>query len=42
VALGLPSEGGIFSDRIYLAVKGSVELIRDRAAFQGHWTSDLV
>jgi general stress protein 26 len=41
VALGLSSEGGIFSDGIYLAVEGTAELIRDKAAFQQHWTSDL-
>jgi general stress protein 26 len=41
VALGFSSEGGIFSDGIYVAVEGVAELIRDKAAFQQHWTSDL-
>ena len=41
VALGFSSEGGIFSDGIYVAVEGIAELIRDKAAFQQHWTSDL-
>jgi general stress protein 26 len=41
VALGFSSEGGIFSDGIYVAVEGVAELIRDNAAFQQHWTSDL-
>jgi general stress protein 26 len=41
VALGLSSEGGIFSDGIYVAVEGTAELIRDKAAFRQHWTSDL-
>jgi len=41
VALGFSSEGGIFSDGIYVAVEGTAELIRDKAAFQRHWTSDL-
>jgi general stress protein 26 len=41
VALGFSSEGGIFSDGIYVAVEGTAELIRDKAAFQQHWTSDL-
>ena len=41
VALGFTSEGGIFSDAIYVAVEGSGELIQDKAAFKAHWTSDL-
>lgn len=41
VALGFSSEGGIFSDGIYVAVEGIAELIRDKAAFHQHWTSDL-
>jgi general stress protein 26 len=41
VALGFSSEGGVFSDGIYVAVEGTAELIRDKAAFQQHWTSDL-
>jgi general stress protein 26 len=40
VALGISSEGGI-SDGIYVAVEGTAELIRDKAAFQQHWTSDF-
>jgi general stress protein 26 len=41
VALGFTSDGGIFSDAIYVAVEGDAELIRDKAAFKAHWTSDL-
>jgi len=41
VALGFTGEGGIFSDAIYVAVEGDAELIRDKAAFKTHWTSDL-
>jgi len=41
VALGFSSEGGIFSDGTYVAVEGIAELIRDKAAFQQHWTSEL-
>lgn len=41
VALGFTGEGGIFSDAIYVAVEGNAELIRDKAAFKAHWTSDL-
>lgn len=41
VALGFSSEAGIFSDGIYVAVEGIAELIRDKAAFEQHWTSDL-
>jgi hypothetical protein len=36
VALGFASEGGIFSDGIYVAIEGTAELIRDKAAFQQH------
>jgi general stress protein 26 len=41
VALGFSSESGIFSDGIYVAVEGTAEMIRDKSAFQQHWTSDL-
>ena len=41
VALGFTGEGGIFSDAIYVAVEGTAELIRDKAVFKAHWTSDL-
>lgn len=41
VALGFSSEAGLFSEGIYVAVEGKAELIRDKAAFQQHWTSDL-
>jgi general stress protein 26 len=41
VALGFSSEAGIFSEGIYVAVEGTAELIREKAAFQQHWTSDL-
>jgi general stress protein 26 len=41
VALGFTGSGGIFSDAIYVAVEGNAELIRDKAKFRKHWTSDL-
>ena len=41
VALGFSSEAGLFSQGIYVAVEGAAELIRDKAAFRQHWTSDL-
>lgn len=41
VALGFSSEAGLFSEGIYVAVEGTAELTRDKAAFQQHWTSDL-
>ena len=41
VALGFASKTGLFSKGIYVAVEGTAELIRDKAAFQQHWTSDL-
>src|ERR1700753_1905024 len=40
VALGFSSEAGLFSKGIYVAVEGTAELIRDKAAFKQHWTSD--
>src|SRR6476620_10546047 len=36
VALGFTSEGGIFSDAIYVAVEGVAELVRDKATFRAH------
>ena len=41
VALGFSSEAGLFSKGVYVAGEGTAELIRDKAAFQQHWTSDL-
>jgi general stress protein 26 len=41
VALGFSSEAGLFSEGIYVAVEGTAALIRDKAAVQQHWTSDL-
>ena len=41
VALGFASEAGLFSKGVYVAVEGSAELIRDKAAFKQHWTHDL-
>ena len=41
VALGFSSEAGLFSQGIYVAVEGTAELIRDKAVFRKHWTSDL-
>ncbi len=39
--LDLQAKAEFFSDAIYVAVEGSAELIRDKAAFKQHWTSDL-
>lgn len=42
VALGFAGKSGIFSSNgLYIAVEGKAELIRDKAAFQAHWTPDL-
>ena len=41
VALGFTSEGGIFTDGLYVAVEGNAELVRDKAAFKAHWVSGL-
>ena len=41
VALGFSSDAGLFSKGIYVAVEGTAELIRDKAALKQHWTSDL-
>jgi general stress protein 26 len=41
VALGFSSEAGLFSKGIYVAVEGDAELIREKATFKQHWTSDL-
>ena len=42
VALGFARKSGIFvSNGLYIAVEGKAELIRDKAAFKAHWTSDL-
>jgi general stress protein 26 len=41
VALGFSSAAGLFSTGVYVAVEGTAELIRDKAAFKQHWTSDL-
>src|SRR6202000_1849697 len=36
VALGFSSEAGLFSEGIYVAVEGTAELIRNKAAFEQH------
>ena len=41
VGLGFSSAAGLFSEGIYVAIEGTAELIRDKAAFRQHWTSDL-
>ena len=42
VGLGFSGKGGFFSGTgIYVCVEGRAELIRDKAAFKRHWTSDL-
>jgi general stress protein 26 len=41
VTLGFASQAGLFSKGIYVAVEGTAELIRDKAAFKQHWTHEL-
>ena len=41
VALGFSSVAGLFAEGIYVAVEGTAELIRDKAVFHQHWTSEL-
>ena len=42
VALGFTGKSGIFTPSgLYIAIEGKAELIRDKAAFQKHWTPDL-
>ena len=42
VGLGFSGKGGFFSGSgIYVTVEGRAELIRDKAMFKKHWTSDL-
>jgi general stress protein 26 len=42
VALSYSGKTGIFTGTgVYIAVEGRAELIRDKAAFQQHWTPDL-
>ena len=41
VALGYSTDGGLFTGAVYIAVEGTAELIRDKAAFAQHWTPDL-
>lgn len=42
VALGFAGKDGIFTrNGLYIAVEGTAELIRDKAAFKAHWTPDL-
>jgi len=42
VALAFQSKGGLFGKDLFMAtVEGDAEIIRDKAQFQAHWTSDL-
>lgn len=42
VALGFAGKSGIFTTSgLYIAVEGHAELIRDKQAFEAHWTPDL-
>lgn len=42
VALGYTKPGGFFSGSgVYIAIEGKATLIRDRSAFEKHWTADL-
>jgi general stress protein 26 len=42
VALGFAGTDGVFTrNSLYIAVEGTAELIRDKAAFKAHWTPDL-
>jgi general stress protein 26 len=40
VALGY-SSSGLISGSVYIAVEGTANLVRDKVAFQEHWTPDL-
>lgn len=40
VALGY-SSGGMFSGSVYIAVEGTAKLLREKVAFEEHWTPDL-
>jgi general stress protein 26 len=40
VALGY-SSNGIIGGPVYIAVEGAAKLIREKAAFEEHWTPDL-
>lgn len=40
VALGY-SSNGIIKGSVYIAVEGSATLVRDKSAFEKHWTPDL-
>jgi general stress protein 26 len=40
VALGYSSKGFI-GGSVYIAVEGTATLVRDKSAFEKHWTSDL-
>jgi general stress protein 26 len=42
VSLAFQDKKGLLSTRpFFIAVEGQAELIRDKAAFEAHWTSDL-
>jgi general stress protein 26 len=42
VGLGFQGSSGIVGQRpFFLAIEGRAELIRDKAVFEEHWTSDL-
>ena len=42
VALSFTSSQGLLGQRpLFIAVEGEAELIRDKGAFQEHWTKDL-
>lgn len=42
VGLGFQGKGGLFGKPpVFISVEGNATLIRDKAAFKEHWTSDL-
>jgi general stress protein 26 len=41
VALGFAGKPGLLSSAAYIAVAGRASLVRDKAAFEEHWSPDL-
>ncbi|MCC7253944.1 pyridoxamine 5'-phosphate oxidase family protein [Hyphomicrobium sp.] len=41
VSLAFASKPGLLSSGVYIAIAGRAEIIRDKAAFEAHWTPDL-
>lgn len=41
VSLAFATKPGLLGGGIYIAIEGRAEVIRDRSAFEGHWSPDL-